>query len=561
MSKNNKDRIDLVIVSASENVRYDEYSNMPIDRVDLYMNLVQLRMLYFEGGFRSHLDILNKVVYGKYFHEANYEDRRKLLSIWNLHTLNGLLAINLLANEGIECKIINNFDAEFDILCEYCSRMEQPIIAISTTFILQWAEIGRIVKKIRERLPEVELILGGAFIHDQFLSGGVEIFERPMQKYNIQYVLYAYNSEADLLKLFKMVKEKKRATIESVDNLLFLNHAGQVNYTDTINHEPVLKIYPSSWKILSDSVRNNIVQIRTASGCPFRCLFCSYPSTAGGFFYSSVENVKNHLDAIVEIGGVNKVVFIDDTFNVPKERFYQIVKLLKKYPFDWFAFLRVQFIDEELAVHMSESGCEGVYLGLESGSDLILSNMNKQTTKLMYQKGIDALKKCNIQTLASFIVGFPGETRNTVQDTISFISQSGLDYYSLKELYYLNNSPLFFKNKEFGIEGQGNKWKHGTMTSSEASEMRLYMFENIKNVLHVDPDMGLWYLIFLRSRGFEWGQIKEYQHIIDQMTRQENMGVYMEKDGFIKRIQMFLGNGLYEKVPIKLKKTYKDCDI
>ena len=132
------DKLDFIIISQSEVLRYEDYSSMPLERIDLYRNLVQLRMVYYDSGFRSHLDMFNKALYNKYFHEASYEEKRRLFIIWNLSCLNGILAIGPLLNSGFNCKIINNFDAEFDLLIGYCKKMDPPIIGISTTFILQW---------------------------------------------------------------------------------------------------------------------------------------------------------------------------------------------------------------------------------------------------------------------------------------------------------------------------------------------------------------------------------------------------------------------------------------
>ena len=253
-----------------------------------------------------------------------------------------------------------------------------------------------------------------------------------------------------------------------------------------------------------------------------------------------MDNIEQQLEFFKRRKTVKRIIFVDDTFNAAPKRFNRVVELLDRYEFSWYAFIRAQYIDENVASAMRSSGCDGVYLGLESGDDSILKKMNKKATIQKYQDGIAALKKHQIQTFASFIVGFPGETKTTVDNTIRFIEESGLDYYSLKEFFFLTTSPLEQKKDEYELEGQANKWSHYTMNSRAASAMKLYMCGSIKNALHVDPDMGLWYLIYLRQHNYTWSQIRNFQAIIDRMHRDDNQENYEGKSEYIQKISTIM---------------------
>ena len=80
-------KYDLILISQSDLVDYSGYSNLPLDRVDLYASLVYPRMVYFKGGFRSHLDVLNSIKNNRFYSECSPEERRNLLNIWNLPAL------------------------------------------------------------------------------------------------------------------------------------------------------------------------------------------------------------------------------------------------------------------------------------------------------------------------------------------------------------------------------------------------------------------------------------------------------------------------------------------
>lgn len=131
--------IDIIIITQSESINYNQYSKLPLERLDLYSELVFPRMLYYKKGFRSHLDVINFLSKGRFFSEADYPERRNLLNIWNLPSVNGGHLANYLLQYGIKTGIISNFDAEWDILCNvYESSKIPPLVNNSSlpTFIV-----------------------------------------------------------------------------------------------------------------------------------------------------------------------------------------------------------------------------------------------------------------------------------------------------------------------------------------------------------------------------------------------------------------------------------------
>jgi p-methyltransferase len=516
------------MISQSEVVQYEKYSELPLDRIDIYKNLVQLRMVYFDGGFHSHLDLYNKALFGKCFHEGSYtEKKHQLYSIWNFPGLNARLAVEPLINEGYNVKIINNFDAEFDTLCPICQQMPNPIIGISCTYILQWSELARMIKKISKSIPDAIIILGGAFIHDQFSNYGCNIFEKKMKKYHINYVIHSYHSEMDLYHLMQYLKGNQKR-ITDINNLMYIDSDNTFKTTQSVWNSSTLK--PIAWSNQHIPKEHNVIQLRTGTGCPFRCAFCNYPSMAGKVSYASARDIFFQIDEIHRLNHIKHIIFIDDTFNVPPKRFKEIVSCLGKYQFQWYCFFRAQFAEEDLVKQMKENGCDGLYLGLESANDLVLKNMNKKARVKDYMRGLELIKKYEIPTFAAFVVGFPGETQKTIEDNIHFLNKGIVDYYSIKEFYYLHNSPVHDKRFQFGLEGQGHIWHHDHMNSLQASEMKLYMFHHVSNSIHIDPDMGLWYLIFLRTKGFTYDIIRQVQLLINQMIDMDNSCHYSNED-------------------------------
>ena len=222
----------------------------------------------------------------------------------------------------------------------------------------------------------------------------------------------------------------------SVINLngVYLDAEGRFHANADEWMEPYLRGEDIPWPSIPHQQGCNTLQIRTSTGCPFKCSFCTYPVIAKGFQYGELEGLRHQPDHIKN-NPVEAIIFIDDTFNLPVKRLKEILAILKDYKFRWYSFFRAQYCDEEIAHLMKESGCDGVYLGIELANDEVLKNMDKTSKVEQYRRGTKMLKDVGITTFAAFVLGFPGETAQSIQDNINFIQEGNLDYYSLKEFY------------------------------------------------------------------------------------------------------------------------------
>lgn len=522
---------DLIFISQSEVVNYDEFSRLPLDKIGPVKELIYPRMVHFKGKFYGHLDLINFFREKQFFSDADYSKRRSLLNTWNLPGANSLHIPNYLLQYGIKTRIINNFDAEWDLFCRtYDSCGDSILIGISTTFYLSFASVRRIIKKIRDKYPKAEIVIGGAFANEQAINGKLEDFESHLRKNGINYCLYSLNSEADLKDLI----ESRRGTldIQQVKNLVYIEKGDFVNghfrMTQSLWHDAVLEEVPVLWDKLEVPFVNHTVQLRASAGCPFSCAFCSYPKTAKKYLEMPVEKAEKHLRGILAIPGVNKIIFIDDTFNVSATRFKELCRMFCKYKFEWFSFLRVQFVDDETAKLMKDSGCQGVYLGIESSNDTVLKNMNKKATRMQFAKGLEVLRKQGIRSVAAFVLGFPGETAQSIQENIDFIENAGIDFYTLKEFYYMKHAPVYELREEFGLSGMGNIWKHNTMDNKTAYAHKVEMFKSIKNSVFIDADTSLWYIAYLYDQGFSMDKIKNIQRNINEIILAQIDGNYDE---------------------------------
>lgn len=519
------DDIDLILVTQSNVVDYDGFGKLRLDRLELYKSLVYPRMVHHAGGFRSHLDYLNHQRFGKFFDEGSYTERRRMLNIWNLPSMSGVHLANYLTQFGLRVRVINNLDAEWDWFeAAYAACQRPPLVGISSTFYLSWKEVGNVAKRLRAVDPEMEMVLGGAFANAETIHASPNDFAARMRRFGIRYVLHAFNSEPDLRDL--LLARRKGGGFAGVRNLAWIEgnlRTGSFEGGTKQWNTPLLSLSdcPPTWDRLELPFLNRTIQIRTASGCPFACSFCSYPTTAGPWKTVEAEHVRAHLDSVMRIPGIDRIIFIDDTFNVPPHRFRELIRIFAEYKFEWFSFLRVQYVNEEDVKMMKDSGCAGVYLGIESASDVVLKNMNKRATGRQFAEGVRLLNKYDIPYLAAFVLGFPGETDATIQQNVDFIRDNGVRFYSLKEFYYMAHTQVHEKRDEYALTGMGSKWSHATMTHEDAARIKLDIFQSVSGSTHIDPDTSLWYMAYLYDQGEDFAGIRQRQDGINALMKRQ----------------------------------------
>lgn len=164
------------------------------------------------------------------------------------------------------------------------------------------------------------------------------------------------------------------------------------------------------------------VSFYTGRGCPKRCTFCLWPQTFSGhtFRVRSVENVIEEVKLTLKLfPEVKEVYFDDDTFTILRKRVHEICRELKKIGLTWSG-TSVASIDAETLKIMADSGCRALLVGYESGNQEILNHLKKGITLRQAREFTHNCKRVGIRIHGAFILGMPGETRATIEETIRF---------------------------------------------------------------------------------------------------------------------------------------------
>jgi p-methyltransferase len=291
--------------------------------------------------------------------------------------------------------------------------------------------------------------------------------------------------------------------IGDIPNLVLCTE-GEIRATPRAPETNSLGDHPVPWSQFIDGHDAPVAFLRTARGCTFRCAFCNYPALAGGHEVVTVEAMCKEL-AELQAAGVRDVAFVDDTFNVPLPRFKSLLREMIQQRFDlrWTSFFRCSNADEECFDLMAESGCQAVFLGIESGDKDILKGMNKKAKPEAYVRGIAALRERDILTMASYIMGFPGETAESAQRTLDFIEENPTTFYNIELYYHDALAPVETLREQYQISGTAYSWSHASMNWREAADwVEFALARRCESVPLPLYGFSVWALPYFQSLGF-----------------------------------------------------------
>jgi len=223
----------------------------------------------------------------------------------------------------------------------------------------------------------------------------------------------------------ELIKGKNREEIEGVG---YKDQTGQA----TINRGRAmiedLDIIPfPAWHLFSekymkiyretDDLWDDALPILASRGCPMRCNFC-FRNFNGTYRSRSIENVLAEIDILIKQHKIGVITFIDEYFFVNKTKIQKFCQEIhnRQMKFIWSCAIRVELADKELFKSMKEAGCFMVQVGIEHGNQKMLDAMNKKSTVEENERFLNIAKECRLYIGMGIIIGYPGETPETITD-------------------------------------------------------------------------------------------------------------------------------------------------
>ncbi len=423
---------------------------------------------------------------------------------------------SFLARRGFRVEPLNFFNHQKSRLADLLAENPRAV-AITTTYYVDNAPVQELAAFIRLHCPEAKIIVGGPHIYNLHADYETATLEFVYRSLGADIFIIDSQGELALSRVLEALRDGRDPA--GIPNVAWFDDGEgfHVNRRDPEKND--LDENAIEWEHLPGDLYTPLAYLRTARSCPFSCSFCNYPTLAGEHVLSGLEKLGRGLQHLHD-AGTRYLVFVDDTFNVPLPRFKQLLRMMieRQWSFQWISFFRCSNTDEEALDLMQASGCLGVFLGIESGDQTILNNMNKFANVDRYRWAIDQLHRRGIMTFASLICGFPGETRSTFRNTLDFLEQTGPDFFNVQLYYHDVRSPIARKSLEFQIEGAGYNWRHRTMDWREAADLAKGAFRNVENSLPLTLyGFSIWSLPYLFSHGIGLPQVAEFGTIAREM--------------------------------------------
>jgi len=286
-----------------------------------------------------------------------------------------------------------------------------------------------IAQHLKKANPNLYVVLGGThatLLPEETLAIAPEID-----------VIVRGEGEEIFIELLKALENKQ--SLNSINGVTYrknnetISNPGNSKMVD-LDSLPFLAYHLLSWQQYKPHPPHGrslpFAVIITSRGCPYQCAYCSKPVFGTRFRAQSPERVVEEIAYYQKNFGIKEIAFYDDSFTLDKKRAWAIAEeIIKKgIKLYWSCETRVNLVDKDLLRHMRKAGCYSVSYGIESGSAEVLRSLDKEITLEQVEKAVRSSHEVGLQTTGYFMIGSPGESPDTIRQTIRFAKKLELDF-------------------------------------------------------------------------------------------------------------------------------------
>lgn len=335
-----------------------------------------------------------------------------------------------LLKEGIEIVVVDQYANKIsnDELVEKISRESPELVGFSClTPVMK--NVNSIVRQIRSLNKGIKIVFGN--IHPT-------IFTEELLRQNMADIIVRGEGELTMLELALAIRSGEK--LQEVKGISFTEGGKVYNNPDRELVADLDDLPFPAWQLLDlsqykthpmVSLYDITLPIQASRGCPYRCIFCSQDTLYKKPRYRKNSHVMDEIEYIHNNFGVNNFVFIDAYFPFSVEHGLEFCKefirrgLHRK--ITWVTETRVDKVNFELLKEMKKAGLHLVMYGFEVGNQKVLDSLRKRATLEQARQAMKDTKRANIRTLGLFVLGMPGETKETCEDTMKFAKKLDCD--------------------------------------------------------------------------------------------------------------------------------------
>lgn len=332
-------------------------------------------------------------------------------------------------------------------------RLFKPdFVGISVT--MQSYKIARgVLLKLKKNLPNCKFVFGGpivTFESEKIMEDcpDLDFCVRGEGEETMTELIETITSKKSLERVEGLTWRKERQIIKNKDRALIAD-LDQLSFPAW--HLLPMKKYRGSADLGGGQPFTTAIATR---GCVFNCRFCAATIMWRGQRRRSVKNVLDEIEILLKRHKISYLHFPDDLLLANKSFAMDFCKGMIARGFftkiSWSCNGRVNLMDQEFLENLKKAGCICVFYGIESGNQKILNAIDKRVTLAQISKTVKMTHQAGLRVSGSLLVGYPGETRRTVEQTVSFAIKLDLDYASFHIVVPYPGTPLYsdcVKNK------------------------------------------------------------------------------------------------------------------
>ncbi len=387
------------------------------------------------------------------------EDKLEL-QIMKVYVPLGILYISAyLEKNDFENEVFDTTFSSFELQIKKIIEDKPDILAIYTNLMTK-LNVLRLIKEVKQNpsLSNTRIILGGPEVRHHaknFLEHGADVIvigegEETM----LELVKALQNKQTDLSGIDGIAYNNneiiftKERTLIDINTLPFPNRS-KVNFSQYLN----------AWK---NHHGHSMMTVNTMRGCPYTCKWCSKAVYKESYRRRSPELVAEELSMIKDTYNPDMIWFVDDVFTIHHRWLKEFTNEVKKrdvlIPYEIIS--RPDRLDEQAIKLLRESGCFRIWIGAESGSQKIIDAMDRRINVIQTRKIIKQVKQYGIQAGTFIMLGYPGETKDDIKQTIEHLVDSNPDLYTITIAYPIKGTILYSEVESKFIKQ--NEWKNTT---------------------------------------------------------------------------------------------------
>ena len=242
----------------------------------------------------------------------------------------------------------------------------------------------------------------------------------------------------------------------------------------------------------------NAFSILSGRGCPYRCTYCFTAALEEKVRIRPIDHLMDELYNLDAIYGVDALRFVDDNFLMSLRFFKAVAPRLQDFGKPYRVYCRAVDLTPDRCALLAKSGCRMVACGIESGSQKMQDLMNTRKNVEKMAQGVRAAKEHGLEVRAGLIVGYPGETWQTVRESVAQLKAMPFDSYNLFNFVPLPGTEPFQRPDKYGITWLSDNWKdyfilygenkasyafeHKNLDRQTLADMRTYMIDELDTV-------------------------------------------------------------------------------